>query len=486
MEEFDIELIAGRSIRGVFAFISRSFVIQAVSFIRDVLLTILLSPAIFGVFYIVESFIGVLSYFSDIGLAGALIQKKDKITQEDLQTTFTIQQVLIISIVIIVLSTSAWISQFFHLSKDGMFLLQAFVVAFFLSSLKTIPSVLLERNLEFGKFVIPQVVETLFYSVTVIVLALKGFGISSFTYAVLVRGVSGLIAMYIVRPWKVQLGFSKESAKSLLAFGVPLQANSILALIKDNLLILFLGRVLPLAQVGYIGFAQKWAFTPLRLVMDNVIRVTFSSFARLQHDRETLGKAFGKSIFAGTLFIFPALVGLTVLSPYFIEVIPRYQKWEPALFSLVFFSLNAALAAILVPFTNLLNAIGKIKITLYLMIFSTAAIWVVTPIAVQIYGYNAVAVVSAAVNLSVFAIWYTAKRYVSVNILRSIYSPLFSAGIMGMVLFITSPFIIKNYISAISMIIAGAFIYFAILLVLDRKQLLSDVGLIKRSILKIS
>jgi hypothetical protein len=35
--------------------------------------------------------------------------------------------------------------------------------------------------------------------------------------------------------------------------------HSFLALVKDDLLTVFLGKVLPFAQVGYIDWAKKWA-----------------------------------------------------------------------------------------------------------------------------------------------------------------------------------------------------------------------------------
>lgn len=484
MEELDPQLIAGRSIRGVFAFISRSFVIQVISFARDVLLTILLSPAIFGVFYIVESIMAMLAYFSDIGLAGALIQKKEEVTGEDLATTFTIQQIIVLTLVGIVLVFLPQISMLFHLEKEGVFLLQAFIAAFFLSSLKTIPSVILERRLEFGKFVIPQVVETLFYSVVVVVLALKGFGINSFSYAVLARGLSGLIAMYIICPWRIHVGFSKESASKLLHFGIPLQVNSILALIKDNLLILFLGTVLSKDQVGYIGFAQKWAFTPLRLMMDNVIRVTFSSFSRLQHEKVLLGKAFEKSLFVSALVVYPSLVGLSILAPYLVDIIPKYQKWDPALLSLTFFCINAAFAVVLVPLTNVLNAIGKIKITLYLMIFSTIAIWVLTPISLPLFGFNAVAAVSAIVNLSVIGVWYVSRKYIQFSLVNAIRLPVLGSLVMGLVLFFLSPIFISNFITFLLVGGVGGCAYLLIIYVFGKAQLQQDLALIKRLIIK--
>ena len=357
MEDIDLGLIKKRSIRGVFALVYRTLAIQILGFAANLILTIFLSPSVFGVYFVVSAAIAFLSYFSDIGLAAALIQKKEPITDDDLKTTFTIQQALIITVVIIALLLSGFIKSFYNLDNEGILLFQVLVISFFLSSLKTIPSIILERSLKFDKLVIPQLAESVVFNITAVLLAINGFGVTSFTVAVLLRGIVGLVAIYIVSPWRVGFGFSASTAKKLLSFGVPFQANSFLALIKDDLLIVYLGKVLPLSQVGYIGFAQKWAFMPLRLIMDNVIRITFPSFSRLQGDKNMLGRAIEKSLFASAFLIFPSLVALIILSPYLTKIIPRYVKWEPALLSLTFFSLNACLSSISTPLTNALNAI---------------------------------------------------------------------------------------------------------------------------------
>jgi O-antigen/teichoic acid export membrane protein len=480
MEEVDIALITKRSIRGVFALTSRTFVIQLVSFLANFLLTIFLSPAIFGVFFVVSAAIAFLSYFSDIGLAAALIQKKEDITQEDLKTTFTLQQILVVSVVLIALVLAGPIAHFYHLQQDGVLLFQALAIAFFLSSLKTIPSIILERNLRFEKLVIPQIVETLFFSVVVVTLAIKGFGITSFTYAVLARGISGVITIYIISPWKIGFGFSKASARKLLAFGVPFQLNSFLALVKDDLFIAYLGKALPLAQVGYIGFAQKWAFAPLRLIMDNVIRITFPSFSRLQNEREILEKAIEKSIFAACFLIFPALVGLVVLSPYFVHLIPKYLKWEPALLSLGLFSIGAGLSSVSTPLTNALNAIGKIKVSLYLMVFWTIATWVLTPIFIVLFGFNGVAAASALIACSVVLVIFIAKRYIKFDVLKATMFPLIAAAIMGIALYFLSPILVKGLVSLVFTIGAAAVLYFLCIFIFARSEVRSDIQLVLR------
>lgn len=484
MEEIDIATITRRSIRGVFALISRTFIIQIISLFVSVFLYALLKESEIGVFYVVSASIAFLAYFSDIGLAAALIQKKEALTDEDLKTTFTIQQLLVGAVVIIALLLSGFVGQLYKLNGQGVFLFQALVISFFLSSLKTIPSIILERNLKFDKLVIPQIVETIVFNGVVLLLAIKGFGIMSFAYAVLARGVSGLVTIYLIAPWKIGFSFSKNVAKRLLSFGVPFQSNSILALLKDDLLVLYLGTILPFKELGYIGFAQKWAYTPLRLIMDNVIRITFPSFSRLAHDKENLGKAIEKSLFVAVFLIFPALTGLVILAPYFIHYIPKYQKWEPALVALGLFAVNAALSSISTPLTNALNAIGKVKITLYLMVFWTLATWVLTPLAIYFWGYNGVAAASAIVATSVVFVIAIGKRYVPFDLKQVLFAPSVATVMMGIVIYLLSRMLIHNLFMVFVMIAIGIVIYSATIWLLAKKQIVADLRMVRENLRK--
>lgn len=484
MEEFDLALITKRSIRGVFTLISRTLFIQLISLVANFLLTVFLTPAEFGIFFFISASISILTYFSDIGLAAALIQKKDKISDQDLRTTFTIQQVLIFSLVSIGFLLSGLVGDFYDLNPSGIQLFQALVIAFYLSSLKTIPSIILERSLRFEKLVIPQIVETFVFNAVALYFAVQGYGITSFAYAVLARGIVGVIAMYIIAPWKISIGFEKKSAKELLSFGVPFQLNSVLALVKDNLLFLYLGKILPVEQVGYIGFGMKWAYTPLQLIMDNIIRITFPSFSRLAEDAKSLSRGIEKTLFATTFFIFPALVGLVILAPYFVEFIPRYEKWQPALLSLGFFAANASLSTISTTLTNALNAIGKIRTTLYFMIFWTIATWVATPIAITVFGFNGVAIASAAIALSVVPVVLVVQRYIAFDLIRSIRYPAIGSIVLALFLLGVSPLVVKNMLMLFAMIIAGASVYLGVLFLFAKREIIADLQTIKRHLKK--
>lgn len=464
MESEDLAQIKGKIVNGVFALTTRSFILQVVSFVATFILTILLSPSIFGVFFVVSAVISFLSYFSDIGLAAALVQKKENPDRGELVTVFTIQQILVVSIVIIAFFISPILKSVYGLNEEGLFLLQALLLSFFLSSLKTIPSILLERKLEFKLLVVPQLLETSVFYLIAIILAYFGSGISSFAWAAVVRGFVGLIAIYYIQPWKIGLGIDRVAAGRLLSFGIPFQTNSVLALVKDDLMILFLGAVLPLYQIGYIGWAKKWAEAPLRLIMDNIIRVTFPAYARLQHDTAVLGKAIEKSFFFLALFIFPITFLLVIFVQPLTQLIPKYSKWEPAVFSFYFFAFSSLLASFSSPLVNALNAIGKIKTTLVLMIIWTVMTWILIPIFIYLFGYHGVAIAAFVISFTGIIPIIMVKKIVHFPVLKALYKPVIATFIaaLPMVMIVhvnmSLPFLALTLIATIS--VYGLIVWF--------------------------
>ena len=475
MEDISLEVIKQKSIKGVLALTSRTFILQLIAFGGTFLLTIFLSPAAFGVFYVVSAIIAFLNYFSDIGLAAALIQKKDEVTKRDLITTFTIQQGLVITLVVLAFLLTSVIGGFYSLDSDGQWLYRSLIVAFFLSSLKTIPSVLLERTLDFGKLVIPQILETLGFYVIAVILAWRGYGTLSFAWAVFARSVIGLVAIYIISPWRPQLGFSGGSAKKLLRFGLPFQANSLLALVKDDFLTVVLGKVLTFTEVGYIGWAKKWAEIPLRLIMDSVVRVAFPTFSRIQHDVGVLGRAIEKTLFGLSASIFPITAGLLFGIAPLVAAIPKYEKWEPALLSFYLFAVASAVASLSVPLTNALNAVGKIKITLLLMVLWTTTTWFLTLFLINLFGYNGVSLSLLLITSTLILVVHLSKTIAPFSFWRSVRFPILSVCIQLAWYAASVQIMPKNIYATIVVGTLGVILYMSVLWIFERSRIRSLV-----------
>lgn len=422
--------IKHRAVSGVLGYGIRTVILYGIAVGATALLSIYLSPADFGIYYIVTAVISLFTFMSDIGLAATLIQMRSEPSEDELKVVFSIQQVLAFSITgLIILLTPLW-KQVSKLDNDGLCLLYALAFSFVLASFKTIPSVLLERKLNFNKLVIPQVVEQIVFYGLALILASRGWGVASFTWAVLARGILGLGVIYYLQPWKVGLSFSKKILKALIPNGFKFQLNDLLARVKDDLLVVVLGRFLPANQMGYLGWAKRWSSFPYQMSVNSVIAITFPTYSRLQHDLNKLGKAIEISIFFITLILFPILAGMVILAGPIVQLTTTYHKWQPALVSLVLFAVNIAWAAVSTPLTNTLNAIGKINVTLKLMGLWTVMTWVLTPILVRWYQYEGVALASAIIGFtSIFSIKLT-QRWVSFKIWESVWRQLLATILM--------------------------------------------------------
>jgi len=483
--EISLDAVKQRAVRGVLALTGRTFVLNLITLVSQGFLWAYLDEYQFGVFWIVSAVVNFLVYFSDIGLAASLIQKKEKLTEVDLKTTFLVQQGLVLTLLAMLYVLSPFISRHYNLSQEGLILLYALGISFLMSSLKSIPSVLLERKLEFGKFIIPQVLETVVYNLVVVFFAWQGFGIRSFSYGVLARGAVGLIVIYILEPWKPGFAFSKSSLKKLLSFGLPYQANTFLAVFKDDGMTVLLGGILGPAGVGILGTAQRLSQYPLRFFMDNVTKVTFPAFSRMQDDTAHLERSVTRSIFFITTLVFPTMIGIVLMAPVIVELVPRYNKWESALIPLYLLSVNTFFASISTQLTNLLNAIGRIVLHFKLMIMWTALTFAIVPFLALKYGVVGAAGGYGLVGTSSAVVIYLARRYVKFSVLESFLKPLIASIIMGIVVLTVREVLPHTLFSVIILPLIGFITYSLLIIFLYGSRIFEDVRKTLNSIFSI-
>ena len=474
MENLDIKTVSKRSVHGIFALASRTFLLQSFNFVTFLVISIILSAGELGIYTAVVAIQRVISFFTDFGLGAALVQKKEELKREDLKTAFTLQSVITFAIFLIFLIFQEQIKSFFNLTEAGGRLLIALVFTIFLSSFKTIPSILLERKINFSRLVIPQIIESIVFNIVLIVLALNKFGIDSYTFAFLISSLIGIPIYYYISPWKVGVGINRSSLRDL-KFGIQFQAKNVLATVKDDFLTVILVKFLPFNQIGYIGFAQKIAFFLYRYIVDSVTKVTFSSYSRLQENKNFLKLAIEKSLFFTTLIVFPLLSGLIIISTQLIKYFPGWgSKWEPAVLSLIFFCLNALVSSVSGVLVNVLDATGRVKTTLKLMVVWTTLTWVLTPMSIYLWGFNGVAIASFTVTLSIFLTIYLVKKVIDFELIKSIYKPVIATAIMVVTTFVISAFFVQSLATLVFVIILGGGIYIFSIYLIAGKEILED------------
>ncbi|MCB9802205.1 MAG: oligosaccharide flippase family protein [Pseudomonadales bacterium] len=425
--------IHAKSIAGAASYFFRTLLVQGIGLVSVLVLSYYFSPEDFGLYGLVIQVIGILVFFSDIGLAATLVQKEEEPTLEEYRLAFTIQQLLSWAIVLVIIGLYQVPILQDRLGQVGFLILLSLGFSFPLAALKTIPSVMLERRLAFSKLVIPQIVEQVVFHAVLIALAISDFGVLSYAPAILARSISGVLVLASIQWWPIGFSFHFSKLKSLLGFGVKFQLNDFLARIKDQLFYLVLVFFLSPREFGYIQWAKSWSMYPYNLTVQNIMAVTFPAFSRLQNDKKALAKGIESSLFFITLVIFPIIVGMCVFIIPTLRVFTEYSKWLPAASSLIFFTLSIGWSALSSPLTNALNAIGEINKTLQLMIMWTVLVWVVTPLFVWWQGYQGVALAAFVISWSSALSVTMLKRFVPFHFLETFWRQLVAAGCMALV-----------------------------------------------------
>jgi len=466
--------IKRKGLIGIIYFLGNSSYTAVLGLAANLIFTIFLTPAEYGLYFIVLSLIAILNYFTDLGLAAALIQRKDP-QEEEFYTAFTIQFLLVSTIVILGFLATPFIAKFYNFDLTGVSLYLAMLFSLFLLSFKSVPSTRLERQLDYGKIVLTQVLENTFFYGVSIVLMLMGFRIYALVAAIVVRSILGVGLIYYFTRWRPRFYFSLKLAKGILSFGIPFQSNVFLAFIKDDLLNLYLANRLGLSGIGYVGWAKKWAEAPLRIIMDNVNRVLFPVFSKFQDDPLKIKKGIEKLLFYNALVLLPTLLGAYLVMPYFVEIIPKYHKWVGAVPSFNFFLLSSFLVSLASPLINIFNSLGRVRTSVKFMLLWILLNWTVVPLMITRYGYTGVSIAFAINALSFVVVWWRLRQIVPVNFLNSLKKPVLSSIFMFVTVKLSQMLIPGNLTNLLLSATVGVLTYGTAILLLTRGSFLREI-----------
>ncbi len=381
----DVAALQRRARRGVIALIGRTAATQLVVLGGDVYLRRRLEPADFGLYAIVQFALAIFMQFGDVGLASALIRQQAAPSRRELSSAWCLQMLVAIAITAVLWTAAPFMLDFWRdMSKDGVWVLRALSVDLLLSSARLTPTLLMERELEYGKLSVLDVLLSATYYVAAVGFASAGFGVMSLAYAVLIRSTFGVLGAHLLRPFRPSLVLDWSLIRPIMHFGVRFQLKSIVGFLCSALAPIYGGRVLGQAQLGFINFGQSTAYFPLRLV-EVMARVSFPLFSRLQNEPKAFAATLERGVMVsamGTLFFIGLAVGL---GPALIHVIYG-PKWLPALPIFYVFAVALGIGFLHPVVAPALDALGKPGLNLKLMIGWTVAMIALCAILTPRYG----------------------------------------------------------------------------------------------------
>lgn len=381
----DHETLGKKARRGIAFLGLRTALLQLTVLGGTVVLARVLEPAHFGIFAIVQFAMSFFAFFGDAGLGGALIQRKEDPTRREVASVFSFQLVLVSVLVALVFGFSFVIRDVWRtLPEASEWLLRVLSLQLLLTALRVPPSILMERQLEYGRLATLEVVHTVAYYVVAVSLALLGLGVWALVGSVLAQGVVGVIVAHALHPWKPSLAFDRVLLGPMLRFGIPYQFKNFIAFINGAIAPIYAGAKLGQTSLGLINWAQNTAYFPLKLV-EILQRVTFPLYSRMHGEPGLVRATLGRSIYlsaSGTYFAVALYFGM---GEQIVRVVFT-PKWLPALPYLQIFA-GAMTIGFLSPLVaSALDATGRPGVIARLSAFWTGLNWIAVPLATWRYG----------------------------------------------------------------------------------------------------
>ncbi|OGU75974.1 MAG: hypothetical protein A2V93_11085 [Ignavibacteria bacterium RBG_16_34_14] len=288
----------------------------------------LLEPKTFGLVAMSGVILKFGSYFAQMGMGQALIQKKE-LFNDDIRAAFTSS--LIMSVIFLMLTW--FLAPYAVLIFDNtevIPIIRVMSISFVLTGISTTSLALIRRNLKFKSLAVIEIISYIIgYAGIGVLFAVLGYGVWSLVFASLAQAfLSGLLSYFVTRHNLLPL-FSWKKYKPLFSFGSRVSVISFFEFLGTNLDTLFIGRMLGAGKLGLYNRAFMVVNLPMQYFTFSISRVLFPSLSRIQNDKEKLKKIYLSSISVVGFILFSICFGISVTAEQIVMVILG-EKWIAA------------------------------------------------------------------------------------------------------------------------------------------------------------
>jgi lipopolysaccharide exporter len=413
--------------------------VKSLGIISSLILVRLLTPEDFGVIAIVMSIYSFIELFGLFGFNAAIIQKDDP-QKSDYDTTFTINLGFGIIASSLMFLLAPLLAEFFN----DLRLIEVFrwvALMFLFNALINIKVVDFQRDMEFKKELILQLIPKLFSFFVTLYLAWYLRSYLALVYGMLVLSLFNVIQSYIMKPYLPSL--SIKGGKELFKFSKWLMLNNIFYYVNNKSIDLIVGKMISTRAAGLYSISQEMATLPVSEIGAPINKASYPAYSRAKNNYKELRRLFYNTCSMITLLALPTSLGLYSVAEIFVPVVLGV-KWLDSIEVIQLLSLAAFITSLSSNNGYIFMAIGKPKITTAISAIRTV---VLLTLMFGVISFNDISspalalLCSAIINFFISFAWLKYEINISYrNMLTILYRPILSSLIMSMVIWIAKSF----------------------------------------------
>ena len=342
---------------------------QVISWTTTIIVARILLPQDYGLMEMATVLVGYVALFSELGLGAAIIQRRN-INENDLSSTFwfTICLGLILALICFLLAYPT--VALFNESRI-LRIAQFAATIYLLGALLIVPQNILMREVKFKELGFIDFIGTIFSCISMILMALSGFGVWTLIGGHFIRKLTQAILTFFIVSWRPKFHFNFKEVRPYLKFGLNIAGARSLRYVYTKSDRFFGGRFLGAQPLGYYSFALQLASIPTDRIVSLIQQVSFPVFSKYQDDIEKFKNLYLKITKFIAMITFPIFIGGAFLAEEIVTVILG-PKWTPMIFPFRILCLTQLVASITTINNIANNAQGRPHWGLYFHIFNTA------------------------------------------------------------------------------------------------------------------
>lgn len=349
--------LRGSVMRGIGWVAVEKWGLRLMSLIVFVILLRTIDAAEFGLASFTTSITMILLVFVDAGFPKALIQKKE-LDPDDAPTAFWTALGLATVIYTLLFFAAPLVSDLMDMPElDAM--LRVLGLALYVTALSSVPTALLERDLNFRSLGLRSIFGTAVGAAIAVPMALFGMGVWALIAQTLGTLTAGAVALWFATSWRPTFRFSFSSLKRLATFGISVMGLELLNRLQQNTDKLLINIILGPAAGGIYFVGQRAVKVISDLVSSVISKVALTTFSKLQDDRPRLNRAFLQLTFAAGAIAIPLFGILAVHGDIILPYVAGEGDWAEAVPVMQILAVSSALAAMLYFDKQTLLAVGE-------------------------------------------------------------------------------------------------------------------------------
>ncbi|MBK7579680.1 MAG: lipopolysaccharide biosynthesis protein [Myxococcales bacterium] len=249
-----------------------------------------LSPADFGLMGIVTLAIAVLDSLTTSGFSQALVQK-DRDVEPLLDVAWTWHVFRGSGIALLLCLAAPLLSRFYAEPRlTGLLMVSSLYIV--IHGLHNIGTVFFDRKLDFRTQFAIKLGQTAMSVLVYVPAVLFLRNVWALSIAYVGGAVAHVVISYVSQPYRPRLAWDPPKLRQLLSYGRWITGMTFMGFVIIKGDDIFVSKFLGLTALGFYQLAYSVAMFPATNVTHVISRVSFPTYARLQHDKEELRKAF--------------------------------------------------------------------------------------------------------------------------------------------------------------------------------------------------